>query len=171
MRTVSLKLFTVIFTSIFITGISLAQNSELKEKIQMMNNNLAEAIVASDTETIIAMYTDDAISMPSYEPMIKGKDAIMKKAKEDKEMGFKVNKMTLNTIDVWSSGSLAYEIGTYTIDMSFPGMADSWPDNGKYITIWEEQSDGSWKIKAETWNTDNNPWAEMDMQEEMEMEE
>jgi ketosteroid isomerase-like protein len=172
MKLGSLKLFAAIFSFMLITSISFAQNSELKEKIQMMNNDLAKAIVAGDTETIMAMYTDDAVSLPSYEPMIEGKDAIMKKNKEDMEMGFKVNDMTMQTMNVWSSGSLAYEIGNYTIDISIPGMPDSWPDNGKYITIWEEQSDGSWKIKAETWNTDNNPWADMGMpEEEMEMEE
>jgi hypothetical protein len=29
------------------------------------------------------------------------------------------------------------------------------------MTIWEKQNDGSLKIKVETWNTDTNPWAEM----------
>jgi ketosteroid isomerase-like protein len=38
-------------------------------------------------------------------------------------------------------------------------------DNGKYMTVWEKQSDGSWKVKAETWNSDNNPWADMNMDE------
>jgi hypothetical protein len=29
------------------------------------------------------------------------------------------------------------------------------------MTIWEMQDDGSMKIKVETWNTDVNPWEEM----------
>ena len=70
--------------------------------------------------------------------------------------------MTLTTMNVWTSGDYSYEIGTYIIDMSMPGM-EGWKDNGKYITVWEKQSDDSWKVKAETWNTDNNPWVEMEM--------
>ena len=27
--------------------------------------------------------------------------------------------------------------------------------------LWEVQDDGSYKIKADTWNTDTNPWMEM----------
>jgi hypothetical protein len=44
-----------------------------------------------------------------------------------------------------------------------------WPDNGKYITIWEIQKDGTPKIKVETWNTDNNPWAQMEQSKQEEM--
>jgi hypothetical protein len=34
------------------------------------------------------------------------------------------------------------------------------------MNIWEVQDDGSMKLKAETWNTDVNPWQEMQMKEE-----
>jgi hypothetical protein len=44
-----------------------------------------------------------------------------------------------------------------------------WADNGKYITIWEMQKDGSIKIKVETWNTDHNPWEEMQQMNQEEM--
>jgi ketosteroid isomerase-like protein len=113
------------------------------------------------------MYTDDVISMPSYEPMMKGKNALMEAHKRNHEAGFKMNDMTLKTMEVWSSGDLAYEVGTYTIDMTIPEMG-SMKDNGKYLTVWEKQDDGSWKVKAETWNTDNNPWAQMSSGEDKE---
>jgi len=161
-----LKNSVAAFSLILFSGSLFAQDSGLKEKIQMLNNDMVKAIVADNQEAIMVMYADDAVSMPSYEPIIKGKDAIMKKNKESQEMGFKINNMTLSTIEVLSSGDLAYEIGTYTIDMTIPGMTDGWSDNGKYLTIWEKQSDDSWKIKIETWNTDNNPWEDMNMSED-----
>jgi hypothetical protein len=37
------------------------------------------------------------------------------------------------------------------------------------MTIWEEQKDGSLKIKIETWNTDNDPWAQMEQTKQEEM--
>jgi hypothetical protein len=45
-----------------------------------------------------------------------------------------------------------------------------WADQGKYITIWEEQPDGSMKIKVETWNTDTNPWAQMEQVKQEEVQ-
>jgi hypothetical protein len=52
--------------------------------------------------------------------------------------------------------------------MSGPDVPE-WADNGKYITIWEMQKDGSIKIKVETWNTDHNPWEEMQQMNQEEM--
>jgi len=50
----------------------------------------------------------------------------------------------------------------FLIFLSLPQMGDQpWSDNGKYMTIWEMQNDGSMLVIAETWNTDNNPWEEM----------
>ena len=36
-----------------------------------------------------------------------------------------------------------------------------WSDKGKYLTLYEIQEDGSLLMKADTWNTDNNPWEDM----------
>ncbi len=162
MRFVHLKILSIVFCLTIISSNTFAQDSALKEKFQKMDNEMIKNMLSDNTEAMMSMYTDDAISMPSYEPMLKGKDEMMKSHMKSKEAGFKMNDMTLKVMNVWSSGDLAYEIGTYTIDMSMPGM-DAWKDNGKYLTVWQKQSDGSWKIKAETWNTDNNPWEDMGM--------
>ncbi|MBT8381175.1 MAG: hypothetical protein KJO59_02320, partial [Ignavibacteria bacterium] len=63
------------------------------------------------------------------------------------------------------------EIGTYTINMQIPGMDMPWPDHGKYMNLWEVQADGSYKIKADTWNTDTNPWMDMQKEDEYEKQE
>ncbi|RPI75360.1 MAG: SgcJ/EcaC family oxidoreductase [Ignavibacteriales bacterium] len=162
MKAGHIKLLGIIFCLAFYTGISYSQDSDLKAKIQQMNDKMIEDMMNENDEAMLALYTDDAISLPSYQPMLKGKAAIMESHKKDKESGFKMNDMTLTTMEVWSSGDLAYEIGTYTIDFSMPGMEDM-KDNGKYLTVWQKQSDGSWKVKADTWNTDNNPWMDMEM--------
>ena len=30
-------------------------------------------------------------------------------------------------------------------------------DNGKYLDIWQKQADGSWKVKADIWNSNLTP--------------
>lgn len=162
MKSVYYKLLAVVFCFAFLSANIFAQDAALKEKFQAMNNQLVKDMLADNTEALMALYADDAVSLPSYEPMLKGKNAMMESHKRNKEAGFKMNNMTLTTMEVWTSGDFAYEIGTYTIDMNMPEMGD-WKDNGKYITIWQKQSDNSWKIKADIWNTDNNPWADMQM--------
>lgn len=163
MKSVYSMLLVVVFCLSFVS-IGFSQDSDLKEKFQKMNNEMIKAIKNENTDAIMAMYTDDVISMPSYEPMLKGKEAMLESHRRSHEAGYKMNDMTLKTMDVWSSGDYAYEIGNYTVDMEIPGMGNI-NDNGKYMTVWEKQSDGSWKVKAETWNTDNNPWGDMNMDE------
>jgi hypothetical protein len=36
-----------------------------------------------------------------------------------------------------------------------------WDDHGKYLSVWKEDEDGQLKVKIETWNTDINPWIDM----------
>jgi ketosteroid isomerase-like protein len=51
------------------------------------------------------------------------------------------------------SGELAYTSGTY--QMTFTGPAGKIiPDNGKYVTVWKKQMDGSWKVLLDIFNTD-----------------
>jgi ketosteroid isomerase-like protein len=163
---ITFRLLTIMLLVISFSLFASAQDSgDLKKKMQEMNDELIKALINDDWQSAISMYTDDIVSMPSYEPMIKGKEAIMKREQKSKEAGFKINEMSLNTLGVYSGGNLACEIGTYSINMTIPGMPEAWNDNGKYLTIWEKQPDGSWKIKIETWNTDNNPWMDISMPE------
>jgi ketosteroid isomerase-like protein len=169
MKARSIQFFSFLLFFLLLANVSYTQDSMLKEKFQEMNNQMIEDILSGNEEAAISMYADDAISLPSYEPMLVGKQAIMESHKKGQEAGVKMNDMTLTTMDVWSSGDMAYEIGTYTIDISIPQMGNM-TDRGKYLTVWEKQSDGSWKVKADTWNTDVNPWEEMGMQDDMEGE-
>lgn len=132
----------------------------LKMEINSINNKLSKAIVEQDNESIFPMYTEDAISLPSYQPIIKGIEAI--KANAEKEMPAKMNSFTLNSTDVWVSGNFVIDIGIYKLSMDMPNSPEGeWTDNGKYLTVFEIQKDGSLLMKADIWNTDVNPWREM----------
>jgi len=166
----------LIFCCLILTSTNLfSQDGDVKKKIKELNNAWLKATLSDDLGTLLSYHTDDAILLPSYEPMLKGKTAILESNKKSKEAGFKINAMTLTTTDVWSSGNLAFAIGTYTINITIPGMSETIDDNGKYLTVYQKQADGSWKIKADTWNSDNNPWEDMgmakdDMEDDMEKE-
>lgn len=160
------KLFAILFALIFTASLIIAQDtSELKKKIQEMNDKAAEMMVANDEAGMWANYTDDVISMPSYEPMMKGIDACKESYKKMNESGMKMTAFKSVVTDIIDAGDYVVDIGTYKISMSIPGMDMPWDDHGKYMTIWEKQDDGSLKIKVETWNTDVNPWQEMQKME------
>ncbi len=159
-----MKKLLIVFVVLFGTILFAQSESEIRAKVDAMNKELVQAMLADDMTKMMTFYTDDIISLPSYQGSIRGIDAVKKQGEENMKMGWKVKSFNIKTTDIILQGNLAIEIGNYDMDMSGPGV-ESWPDNGKYITIWEIQSDGSLKIKVEMWNTDNNPWAQMEQKE------
>ena len=158
------KLLFVLLMLIITSSVLYSQDdSDLKAKFNAMNQEFADMMIAGDQQGMIKWYADDIISMPSYQPMIRGIDAVKKAGEMQEESGMKTTAFTLETTDVIEAGSYVVEIGTYTITMQIPGLDKPWSDHGKYMNVWEEQDDGSYKMKADTWNTDTNPW--MDMQQ------
>jgi hypothetical protein len=61
------------------------------------------------------------------------------------------------TKKVTAYGNAVVEVGMYTITMVIPGMPQPVSDEGKYLTVWLKQSDGSYKIVDEIWNTNVHP--------------
>jgi ketosteroid isomerase-like protein len=73
MKSIQYKFFALVFCFVVLSSNVFAQDSALKEKIQQMNNQMVKDMLADNSEAMLKMYADDAISLPSYEPMIKGK--------------------------------------------------------------------------------------------------
>jgi len=157
------KLFSILFVLVFTASLVQAQdNAELKKQVQMMNDKMSEMMLSADQETIWEYYSEDVISMPSYQPMMKGIDACKESSKKMMESGMKITDFKSVNTDLLVSGDYIIDIGTYEITLTAPQMGDMpYTDHGKYMTVWEMQDDGSLKVKVETWNTDGNPWQEM----------
>lgn len=135
---------------------------KIKADVNSLNDQMTKAILEGDHQTTLNMFTEDAISLPSYEPMIKGLTAIKEHSEKQREMPMNMKAFTLTSTDVWVSGKFVVDIGTYSLTMEMPEMpGGEFMDHGKYLTLFEIQTDGSLKMKAETWNTDTNPWEMM----------
>jgi len=160
------NLFLTCVAILFVASQLYAQDeAELKAKFNEMNKEFSQMMVDGNHSGMLKWYEDDAISMPSYQPMIKGIDALKKAQEMDKQMGTKITAFTLETTDVMPAGDYILEIGLYRISMVLPGMG-AIDDNGKYMNVWEPQDDGSMKIKVDIWNTDLNPWTAMEGEHE-----
>jgi len=134
--------------------------NDLKKEVAAIGDTISKAMVASDFETTLGLYADDAISLPNYGPRMQGKDAFKKHHEQMSASGMKVNSFESEPTDVWAAGDQVIEIGVYKISMDMPGMPGI-EDKGKYMTVYVRDKKGNLKIKAETWNTDMNPMAGM----------
>ena len=154
----------VMIVVMFTTVITYAQQSarDYQSQIEVLNRDMVKYMLAGDIEKNLSMYTHDAISLPSNEPMREGVDAIRKSIEDMVSAGMKISSFVPTIHKVIPEGNLVTEIGTYKIKVSMPGTDQPMEDHGKYLTIWEKQSDGSLKIKVETWNSDVNWMKEME---------
>lgn len=140
-----------------ITTYSQQSAKDYQLKIENLNKEMTKYMLEGNLEKSLSMYTADAISMPSNEPMREGIAAIRKSAEDMAKMDMKVTMFEPTTLKVIPDGKLITEIGTYKIKLTVPGMDQPVEDHGKYLTLWEKQTDGSLKVKVEIWNSDINP--------------
>lgn len=131
-------------------------DAELKKKIEKINVELAAAMMAGNMEKSLSYYAADVISMPNNSPMIEGVDAVKKSNEQMMNSGVKINSCEFTTKRVSSYGKLITEVGTYKMKFTMPDAKEAMEDQGKYLNVWEKQSDGSLKIKIEIWNTDTS---------------
>jgi ketosteroid isomerase-like protein len=162
MKRLNLLSSSLVLIMMFMTTAGFSQsNSEYKTKIEALTREMCKNMVDGNIEKILGLYTADAISMPSYEPMQEGIAAIREANDKMAKSGMKYNSFELTTLKVMVNGNLINEIGTYKINASIPGMDKPIDDHGKYLTVWEKQKDGSLKVKIETWNSDVDPMSLM----------
>lgn len=112
-----------------------------------------KAAHANDVDGAVANYADDADWLPPNAPIVHGKTAIRAGwAKLIGNPGFTID-WQINKVEVARWGDLAYTIYTYQITLD---GANGKPitDQGKDMAVWKKQSDGTWKMVADTFNSD-----------------
>jgi uncharacterized protein (TIGR02246 family) len=120
--------------------------------IKALYDEWAQIYNKGDFERLISIfYAENALMMPPDEPICRGKDAILlwyQKASEftDEHVDSYVVE------DVRVSGNLAAVCGI-DMDTSTPrGGGAAVKYSVKSLTVFERQSDGTWKCLWETWN-------------------
>jgi ketosteroid isomerase-like protein len=162
MKRIEVLSLCILLALVITSGTVFSQSaSEYKAKIEMANKEMVKCMIDGNIEKSLSMYTADAISMPSYEPMHEGLAAIKTAGEAMAKSGMKYNAFELTTLKVMPNGNLISEIGTYKLSATMPGMDKPMDDHGKYLTVWEKQKDGSLKVKIEIWNSDVNPMSMM----------
>lgn len=126
----------------------------------------AEAYTASNSpaDAFVAALVDQAYLLPPGGPLAQGKEAIHSVISGLEAMpGFDIS-WTASAAEVGDGGNLGFTIGSYDMRMEGP---EGGPIKilGKYMTVWEKQPDGSWKVAADMFN-DNGPPTPVESPEE-----
>jgi len=112
-----------------------------------------DAINSGDVDASLALYVDDEPrAMPPNAPLATGKSAIREVIQGMHAQG----KLTVHDqfVDAQVSGDTATMYGTFKLS-SVTGAGESIDDVGKWVCLCRRESDGSWKVIYNMWNSDN----------------
>ena len=109
-----------------------------------------KSILARDWPAVVSAYTEDAVLFPPNAPIVKGRAAIRQFFS-----GFpKIMAFKQSPTEIEGLGDLAYPWGTYEMTMIPPGAKAPQRDQGKVLSVWRRQPDGSWLASRVSWNSD-----------------
>jgi ketosteroid isomerase-like protein len=125
----------------------------VEQLLRDLDAQWAKAAATKDVEHTIAYYSDDAIVFPPNATSAATKEAIRNGWKEMfASPGFAITWQPTR-VQVGKSGEMAWLSGTYELTMN-DASGKPINDRGKYLEVWEKQTDGNWKCAADMWNSD-----------------
>ena len=152
MRTlISKMLFMISLLLTFTNTVSGQNEEELRKIIEPLNEKFVNSILGEDLNGYLSVYTNDAVVMIPFMPTLYGKNALTVHWHNNMAKGDEVESINVTTLEVWASGDLIYERGSYQI--TFKNYENK-PKAvyGSYFSIWRKQSDGSYKMKYDISN-------------------
>jgi ketosteroid isomerase-like protein len=128
----------------------------VEQRLRDLDARWAKAAGTKDVEQTVAFYSDDAIVFPPNEARAATKEAIRTSWKTMLGNPGLVISWQPNKVQVGKAAEMAWVTGTYELTMNDPSGKQI-NDRGKYLEVWEKQTDGDWKCAADMWNSDLAP--------------
>jgi ketosteroid isomerase-like protein len=114
------------------------------DAIRKSTADLASSINEKNVEQILGLYAENSVFMPPNAPLLRGREPL-KSFYTD--FVAKVTDIKLESVDVAGHGPIAYESGTYTMNLG------STRDRGKYLFVLRNTG-GKWRMEYTSWSSD-----------------
>ena len=130
----------------------------VEQLLRDLDAKWSKAAAAKDVDQTIAFYSDDAIVFPPNAMSAETKEAIRNGWKEMLDSPGSAISWQPTKVQVGKAGEMAWVSGTYELTLN---DANGKPinDRGKYLEVWQKQTDGNWKCAADMWNSNLAPSA------------
>lgn len=116
-----------------------------RQDIEAREQQWLKAFNGGDASAVSNIYSEGARMMAPNAEIVEGRPAIEAFVKEFVQTGAQ---LSFDLITVHESPSLCAAVGRYTMDI--PGAPQ---DRGKYVEVWARQSDNSWQIVDDIFNS------------------
>ena len=126
------------------------------ERNSLMAADKAWSETVADPDAFLSFFAEGARFMPFGAPLAQG-DAIRTTWEGLTSLpGFGLEWQATG-VEVAASADIGYTFGTFRLTTEQDGAAML--TEGKYVTIWSKQADGSWKIQVDCFNANGPPTA------------
>ena len=119
-------------------------DAKLDQAIQKANSEFLTASKSGDAATIAAPYADNGVFLLPDGSCIRGRTEIEKMYRTSFEKAGPPTSTNLDSKNVVVDGDLAYEMGNAEVSGMKEGKLVT--RTSRYLTIWQRQPDGEWKI-------------------------
>jgi ketosteroid isomerase-like protein len=109
-----------------------------------------DAIESGDNDRHAEMFTDGALMMPNNGAIVSGKESIGEVVRGGEGWVFRIRNLERAELDL--NGDIAYTVNEYEYTWHQVGDEPAWHPT-KNIHIWRRQTDGSWKLHVDIWNS------------------
>ena len=127
-----------------------------EQAIRTAEIEAVRAFNAGNIDGYMATYPEHSTWLPPKAPMVRGAKAIRELAIQlaaNPSFEFHVQ---LDTVEVASSGDLAYLVGFYQLTLN-DANGNPVTDHGKFVEVWKKHPDNNWNHELAIWNSDDLP--------------
>jgi uncharacterized protein (TIGR02246 family) len=121
--------------------------ADVRRAIDKGNAQWSAGWSKGDAAMVAAIFAEDGVQLAGSGKIIKGPQQIMERQKAAMQGADPGVKVTVTTVNLWLDGDTAYETGKYKYEYTEKGKPGK--DEGRYVTIWKRQKDGSWKLSMD----------------------
>jgi uncharacterized protein (TIGR02246 family) len=129
---------------------SVTSAAEARDAVRRQSERLAAMYPSENVDSIMALFAEDAVVFFPDSPEARGAAAIRERyTNAFGAVDIQSLETQIDTIEAF--GDVAYEWGTYRERYAETGKAQV-REEGRYLTRWARQPDGSWRITRFTGN-------------------
>jgi uncharacterized protein (TIGR02246 family) len=114
------------------------------------------SINAGDADSWIELWDDGGVQMPPGTPAKVGKATILERRRAGSET-YDYKDFVIKNEEVELLGDFGFARGTYSALLIPKAGGEEIPIDGKYLTIFKKQADGTWKIYRDAFNSNVPP--------------
>ncbi len=146
-----MKNFKPLILLILLTSTMYARSGFALEQgdIEQFNSLWSSSFKQAETLRLASLYAQDAVMFPPSSEILEGRNAIENYFASLKRVGFE--EYSISLIDVDLKENTAYETATWEATR-IDEAGNAITMEGNITNIFERQTDGSWKIKMQSWN-------------------